>query len=369
MPIPSGTFRPHRRHQFIHHKPCTEATDKIASRGSCDIYLPSQEFFLFMHHPNGYHNYFHAWTNDYLPLLKLIFDAKSYHTRAPSKNWEVNDRLDPQFVELVERPYQVLTFENDLRHPHYFTKDKHQIDFLLSLLENDPINLLSDKVYCFASEAKVMPPWSGMCTVPDGQSPGLVWQTQLYVRERIFGLEGNKARGEKALSASDRKPVLVWVERREGAPRYLHSWQEILSRLSMNFDVRLLDAGRLSPEELVVFMDDADILLGVHGAGLQNMVWMRPFRSVVEIRWPLSKKSDRNYYKMSQHLTHFYSEVECYHLNDNEFSLGEMPACDQQRIVDTVQEAWLKMEQFHTVQPGGPEKDDNTALLDAKDEL
>lgn len=369
MSVPSDTFRPRYQHQFIHHSPCNEAPDEIASRESCDVHLPAQEFFLFMHHPNGYHNYFHVWANDYLPLLQLIFDPKKYHVQAPSKNWEVNDKLDPQFVELIERPYQVLTFQNNQQHPHYFTKDKPQIDFLLSLLEKDPFNLLRDKVYCFPLDAKVMPAWFAMHTVPSRRSPGLVWQTQLYVRERIFGLDNNTARGEKRMSETNRKPVLVWVERKEGAARYLYSWKDILSPLSMNFDVRRLDAGRLSPRELVVFMDDADILLGVHGAGLQNMVWMRPFRVVVEIRWPSDKKPDRNFYKMSQHLTHFYSEVECYHLNVTEFSKGKMPSSDQQRVVDAVGEAWQKMEEFHAFQPGRSERDNKLTLSDAKDEL
>lgn len=211
----------------------------------------------------------------------------------------------------------------------------------------------SDKVYCFPLEAKVMPAWSSMATNP-GQFPGLVWQAQLYVREQIFDLEDSIMRGAKRLSEANRKPVLVWVERAEGSVRYLYSWRDILSRLSDKFDVRQLDAGKLSPRELVIFMDDADILLGVHGAGLQNMMWMRPFRSVVEIRWPASKKSDRNFYKMSGHLAHFYSEVECYHLNATELSMGRMPPLDQERITDAVGEAWQKMEDFTS---------------DAKDEL
>jgi capsular polysaccharide biosynthesis protein len=107
------------------------------------------------------------------------------------------------------------------------------------------------------------------------------------------------------------------------------------------------NADQLTPRELAVFMNDVDILLGVYGAGLQNMVWIRPFQSVIEIRWPPDKESDKNYLKMSGSLQHCYAIVKFYHLNLTEFQIGDMLVSDQERIVNEAQAAWKNLDSNH----------------------
>jgi hypothetical protein len=67
---------------------------------------------------------------------------------------------------------------------------------------------------------------------------------------------------------------------------------------------------------------------------------------------------------MSEHLGHFYTEVECYHLNRTQFETGDMPVPDQWRIANAVNEIWKKMELDNFEQ----ETNDQKTLI-IKDEL
>lgn len=347
--------------------------DRSAPLSNCDHQLTSPEVFLFMHSFLGNSNYFHFWTTDYLPLLSLIMGPHAF--ALPMHDWEA-EKVNETFMERLERPYHLLAFApiSDPRHPnmHFFCEHEH-INFLLRIFDDNPILIEDDQIYCSTPATHVWPLVSGKATegLHEGSPTkyaGLVWQTQLYVRQRIFGLS------ERCPECSTRtKPVLVWVERTKflrgdhlvAPERYLDSWEEILDQLRDDFDVRLLNAGKLKPQELVDLMDHADILLGVHGAGLQNMVWMRPYHGVVEIRWPQEKKRNHNFKKMSTHLCHFWYEVECYHLNATEFMARSMPLVDQHRIVNAVKQAWEEVQSFHSEPPSAGISVDR----ESKDEL
>jgi hypothetical protein len=52
-------------------------------------------------------------------------------------------------------------------------------------------------------------------------------------------------------------------------------------------DVTVLDTAGMTPAEQVAELARTDLLVAQHGAGLANMVWMRPGAGVLEIRPPL----------------------------------------------------------------------------------
>ena len=234
-----------------------------------------------MHRFLGNTDYFHFWATDFLPLLSLVMGPHEFALPTPNF-W--GEKVNETFVERLERPYKLFAFApiSDPRNPFdYFFCEHAHINFLLQLFADDATLIEDDQVFCFESDTFVWPLVTGMATKGHSkgeptQYAGLVWQTQLYVRQRIF----NQTAEDFSDYLAREKPVLVWVERPKfsrgshlvAPERYMYSWEEILRQLQGEFDVRLLNAGQLEPRALVDLLGQADILLGVHGAGLQNMV-------------------------------------------------------------------------------------------------
>jgi hypothetical protein len=70
-------------------------------------------------------------------------------------------------------------------------------------------------------------------------------------------------------------------------------WRSIpnISDLGQNLKqfgaVQIVDPASMSPAEQVKLLHSTDVLVGQHGAGLSNMLWMRPGTAVIEIQPPL----------------------------------------------------------------------------------
>ena len=69
------------------------------------------------------------------------------------------------------------------------------------------------------------------------------------------------------------------------AKRTIPNLDELVVELERFFRVQYIDGSRSSAEEMIVACSDADILLGQHGAGLTNALFLPPSAGVIEIGW------------------------------------------------------------------------------------
>ncbi len=76
---------------------------------------------------------------------------------------------------------------------------------------------------------------------------------------------------------------IVFINRQESATRRIQNWDEIKIVLE-NFGIAIINLEENTLQEQIQLMQTAEILIGVHGAGLTNMCFMRPGSKVVEIR-------------------------------------------------------------------------------------
>jgi hypothetical protein len=72
--------------------------------------------------------------------------------------------------------------------------------------------------------------------------------------------------------------------------RSVSNMEEVARALAAVGECRQVDAALLSPREQVQAFTTARVLVGQHGAGLANMVWMAPGSTVVEILPPMGPK-------------------------------------------------------------------------------
>ena len=75
--------------------------------------------------------------------------------------------------------------------------------------------------------------------------------------------------------------------------RSVPNLQDVVDRLQGMGEVQLIDTAILKPVEQVHLLAETDVLIGQHGAGLANMMWMKPGSTVIEIQPPLITPIDR----------------------------------------------------------------------------
>ena len=103
-----------------------------------------------------------------------------------------------------------------------------------------------------------------------------------------------------AASVSTRRPKIIVLGRdftpqhyaenlptRYGtAKRNIPNLSEIVSALSRNWDIELVDGATISPIEMGAKCLSASVLIGQHGAALTNLFFLPPGSHVVEVGWP-----------------------------------------------------------------------------------
>ncbi len=135
-------------------------------------------------------------------------------------------------------------------------------------------------------------------------------------RERLMELVSVPEVEPSAVTILDRRPADPFYFTREseidlaGAERRsvpnLGNWAEgIRDRVSLDF----FDATDLSVREQVERSVGTRVLVGQHGAGLANMVFMRPGGTVIEIHPPLPEEAVHTFRRLSAACGHEYVTV------------------------------------------------------------
>ncbi len=76
------------------------------------------------------------------------------------------------------------------------------------------------------------------------------------------------------------------------ASRSIPNLPKITALLIGDLEVKFLDTAEVPPQQQVEMLWDTEILVAQHGAGLSNMVWMKPGSLVIEIQPPLAPAID-----------------------------------------------------------------------------
>jgi capsular polysaccharide biosynthesis protein len=110
--------------------------------------------------------------------------------------------------------------------------------------------------------------------------------------------------------AISKRPSLIYISRKDAKRRHLANDKSVCTLVeSMGGQVLLLEGAPL--DQQVILFSRCSILLGIHGAGLTNMMWMPEGSFVLEIR----RKGDSHnncFFSMAASLGHryFYLEAE-----------------------------------------------------------
>jgi hypothetical protein len=91
--------------------------------------------------------------------------------------------------------------------------------------------------------------------------------------------------------------------------RSVTNMHEVSAALQSSGECRLLDAALLTPRAQVHAFSAAQVLVGQHGAGLANMVWMAPGSIVVEILPPVSPVVAEIFPRLAAACGHRYASV------------------------------------------------------------
>lgn len=87
--------------------------------------------------------------------------------------------------------------------------------------------------------------------------------------------------------------------------RTIPNLDEIAQALEEHYHVTFLDGAATAPETMVKECLSADLLLGQHGAGLSNCLFLKPGSTVAEIRWKAVADNDLGHFReMSKSLGH-----------------------------------------------------------------
>lgn len=216
----------------------------------------------------------------------------------------------------------------------------HHIEYLYDWLDPDPILM----------DARLGQPGDRLCFAPNVTvtkiHPKAPFHPHFYPPHKLHQFVEAVRGSAWPKDAPDDRPYIMWLWRSPGKERYFGSWEMLLDRLRPSvenaFRVDAFRAEEFSAKELFVVMASTAVLIGVHGAGLTNMMWMRPGSVVVEIRYPPNLQEPRSqlYEILANRLGHTYVQIDMKHLTLEEFS-NENAA--PQSDMDTIYTAIMKV--------------------------
>lgn len=79
-----------------------------------------------------------------------------------------------------------------------------------------------------------------------------------------------------------------------GAKRNIPNLQEVVKHLSKKFSVEFVDGALVPPLEMFAKCQSAKLLIGQHGAGLANLIFLREGACVMEIGWPTIRQDNQS---------------------------------------------------------------------------
>lgn len=96
----------------------------------------------------------------------------------------------------------------------------------------------------------------------------------------------------------------IWINRRNRNSRRIVNEEEVLY-VVRSFEFEIIEFELLSFEEQIQLMNQANVVAGVHGAGLTNMIFMKPNSKVFELTTQMDG-GQYYYYTLSNALNHKY---------------------------------------------------------------
>lgn len=104
---------------------------------------------------------------------------------------------------------------------------------------------------------------------------------------------------------------IIYISRRDAPRRFLVNEDDVTS-LILSFGGRVATLEGMTLQEQYLLFSSCSLLIGLHGAGLTNMIWMPPHASVLEIRND-GDSSNNCYFSMASvlNLRYFYSLATC----------------------------------------------------------
>ncbi len=115
---------------------------------------------------------------------------------------------------------------------------------------------------------------------------------------------------EKFDNSNDYKRL--WISRKLAGKRRIKNLKEI-SQILENFKFKIVDFEDMTTREQVNLVNESDVLAGVHGAGLTNMMFLDKGKSIIEVRGN-GDKSNNCFFSLASELSlnyyYFFAEVD-----------------------------------------------------------
>lgn len=227
---------------------------------------------LGQHHGSTYHHVIHELVPKYLSVLPLVEEAEL-------------------IVAVDESDFSPRLFQGLLQVP------RHRM-WVRPLLKDD---------WIYASVFLVPPPIYQKKAV-DVYPPEVVHATSAVLRDVTLGSEKNES------SSQDRRRKLVLLERAlrrdpDGdcyETRCMKNFAELKRRIKDKFGGRfdvVVYGPRETVDNAVRLFSTADVVVGFHGAGFQNMMFCREGVTVVHIGWGLHYKDLADEFRLRYHLS------------------------------------------------------------------